>query len=86
MLNDELEIMSEIRPDRVVDCLGLFCPEPILRTRMEIDSMDSGEILEVIADDPSSEEDIKAWSKHTGHEILKVEKIDGEFHFFIKKR
>ncbi len=86
MLNNELKLMSEIKPDRVVDCLGLFCPEPILRTRMEIDTMGSGEILEVIADDPSSEEDIKAWSRHTGHEILKVEKKNGEFHFFIRKR
>jgi len=86
VLNNEFKLMSKIKPDRVVDCLGLFCPEPIFRTRTEIDSISTGEILEVIADDPSSEEDIKSWAKHTGHEILKIEKKGGEFHFFIRKK
>jgi TusA-related sulfurtransferase len=77
--------MHEIEADVVVDCLGLFCPEPILRTRLAIDSAEVGQIIEVIADDPSAENDIKAWAKHTGHEILKIDKVDGEFHFFIRK-
>ena len=77
--------MHEIKADLVVDCLGLFCPEPILRTRLAIDEVEVGQIIEVIADDPSAENDIQSWAKHTGHEILKIEKIDGEFHFFIKK-
>jgi TusA-related sulfurtransferase len=77
--------MHEVKADKVIDCIGLFCPEPVLRTRVAMDSLEIGEILEVIADDPSAEADIKAWAKHTGHEILKIERIDGEFHFFIKK-
>jgi TusA-related sulfurtransferase len=77
--------MSEIIVDRIVDCIGLFCPEPVLRTRNAIETVDIGKVIKVLADDPSSEEDIKAWAKHTGHEILKIEKKDGEFHFYIKR-
>jgi TusA-related sulfurtransferase len=77
--------MHKVKADKVIDCIGLFCPEPVLRTRVAIESLRVGEVLEVIADDPSSEADIKAWAKHTGHRILKVDKINGEFHFFIKK-
>ena len=70
---------------KVVDCVGLFCPEPILRTRLAIDSVEVGRIIEVIADDPSAKSDIKAWAKHTGHEIIRVDEIDGELHFLIKR-
>jgi tRNA 2-thiouridine synthesizing protein A len=77
--------MGDITPDRVVDCLCLFCPEPVLRTRKEIENISVGGILKVIADDPSSEEDIKAWAKHTGHELIRVEKVSREFHFYIRR-
>ncbi len=77
---------ESIEADRVLDCLGLFCPEPIYRTRMELDKLKKGQILEVIADDPAAEEDLKRFCKRTGQQLLKLEKDkDGAFHFLIKK-
>ena len=76
---------DQSKPDRNLDCLGLFCPEPVFRTRQEIDKMKVGEILEVVADDPAAEEDIKRWAKRTGHEILKFEKEGTILTFYIKK-
>ena len=59
---------------RTLDCIGLYCPMPVLKTRQEMDKLAIGEILEVLADDPAAEEDIKAWAKRTGQKILEIEK------------
>jgi TusA-related sulfurtransferase len=76
---------AEIVADSELDCLGLYCPIPIARTKEEIDKIKLGQVLKVEADDPAAEEDIKRWAKRTGHEILKFEK-DGTFlTFYIKK-
>lgn len=77
--------MSKVKPDRELDCIGLFCPEPIFRTRMELDTMEEGEILEVTADDPAAEEDIPRLARRLGHEILDVRKEGGKVVFLIKK-
>ena len=77
--------MSSAKPDRVLDCIGLFCPEPVFRTRMELDEMNVGEILEVTADDPAAEEDIKRLVKRLGHEIVGFETEGDQVKFLIKK-
>jgi len=68
---------SNIKPNRTLDCTGLYCPEPVFRTRVELDKMTSGEVLEVLADDPAAEEDIKSLVKRIGHELLKTESKGG---------
>ncbi len=70
---------------QVLDCIGLYCPMPILNTRQEIDKMAIGEILEVLADDPAAEPDIKSWAKRAGQRILGIEKTDEGLRFFIQK-
>ena len=73
-------------PAKTIDCIGLYCPEPVFRTREEISSISPGQILEVLADDPASESDIRSWAKHTGHELLSIEKVDGGFRFLIRRK
>ncbi len=73
------------RPDRTLDCIGLYCPEPVFRTREEISSVAVGEVLEVLADDPASESDIRSWAKHAGHELVSAEKVDGGFRFLVRR-
>ncbi len=73
------------KPDQELDCLGLYCPEPVFRTRQEIDKLAVGQVLEVIADDPAAEEDIKRLVKRLGQQLLELRKEDDRFHFFIKK-
>lgn len=76
---------NHIKPDMELDCVGLYCPEPVFRTRQEIDKLDVDQILEVIADDPAAEEDIPRLVKRLGHELLEICKEKDRFHFFIKK-
>ena len=68
-----------------LDCVGLYCPEPVFRTRLELDKLDVGDILEVYADDPASEEDIKSLVKRLGHELIEITKQDTVFRFLIRK-
>ncbi len=79
MLNQNITIKK-------LDCIGLYCPEPLFQTRESIDSIKIGGVLEVLADDPAAEEDIKRFVKRTGHEILEFSNDDGEVRFLIKKK
>ena len=68
-----------------LDCLGLYCPEPLFRTREEIDKIQVGEVLEVLSDDPAAEEDLKRFAKRAGHEILKFERKKDSLRFLIRR-
>jgi len=54
-------------------------------TRQEMDKLAIGEILEVWADDPAAEEDLKAWAKHAGQKILAIERADEGMRFLVQK-
>ncbi|TKJ26541.1 MAG: hypothetical protein CEE41_02105 [Hadesarchaea archaeon B3_Hades] len=73
------------KPDRTLDCLGLYCPEPVYKTRTELDKMKIGEIIEVLADDPAAEADIRSFVKRLEQELLSVSKEGNKFSFLIKK-
>lgn len=71
--------------DKIIDVRGLYCPEPVFRTKIEIEKLGIGDKLKIIADDPESEEDITNWAEKTGHNLLSVQKKDNELEFVIKK-
>ena len=77
--------MSEIAPNAELDCIGLFCPMPIARTKEEIENIEVGQVLKVEADDPAAEEDIARWAKRAGHQVLKLEKSGNIITFLIKR-
>ena len=72
-------------PTKTIDVRGLFCPEPVFRTKIEIERMTIGNTLRVIADDPASEEDISRWVNRNGHQLLGIKKSDKDLEFTIKK-
>jgi tRNA 2-thiouridine synthesizing protein A len=72
-------------PKRTLDCVGLFCPEPLYRTRKNIEALEVGEILEVLADDPTAAKDIARFAKRSGHEVVSFEDEDGQLRFLIKR-
>lgn len=78
--------MSDVsKPVKTLDCIGLYCPQPLLQTREQIDTIAVGEILEVLSDDPAAEEDLKRFAKRTGQQIIEFENKDGILRFLIKK-
>ena len=72
-------------PDMKIDCLGLFCHIPILKTREVIKRMSAGQVLEMVSDDPASEADMKSWSTRTGHHLLEVERHGAVYRFLVRK-
>jgi len=70
---------------KTLDVRGLFCPEPVFRTKIEIEKLASGDVLKVVADDPESEEDISRWISRTGHQLLSINKNQKDLEFIIKK-
>lgn len=76
--------MSE-SPEKKLDATGLFCPEPVFRTKIEIEKMRVGEVLTVSADDPAAEDDISRWVNRNGHELLNMSKEGNTITFQIKK-
>jgi tRNA 2-thiouridine synthesizing protein A len=74
-----------VAPDKTLDCLGLFCPMPVLKVREELKTLAAGQTLEMLSDDPASEADMQSWSARTGHELLVVEKDGPVFRFVVRK-
>lgn len=77
--------LIKLVPNKEIDCVGLYCPEPIFRTRTTLDEMEKGEILKVTADDPAAEEDLKRLAKRLGHEVLEITHDGDEVTLYIKK-
>ncbi len=69
-----------------VDCVGLFCPVPVMRAKGEIDELEDGNLMELIADDPASQEDIPRWAKRAGHLLVMMRQDGEQFHYLIQKR
>jgi len=74
-----------IQVDKVLDCKGLACPMPIVKTKKEIDTLQSGQVLEIHATDKGAKSDLTAWAKSGGHELLQEAEDNGVFKFWMKK-
>ena len=73
------------RTNKKLDCVGLYCPEPVFNTRLALDEMEIGETIEVSADDPAAESDIQNLVKHLGQEIISTTKEGNTVKIVIKK-
>jgi tRNA 2-thiouridine synthesizing protein A len=74
-----------VNPDRQIDCTGLFCPMPIVKTREAMTQMTAGQILAMLSDDPASDPDMRSWAQTTGHELLDVSRNGAVYRFVIRK-
>jgi tRNA 2-thiouridine synthesizing protein A len=74
-----------VTPDQTLDCSGLACPMPILKTKKAVDGLQIGQVLKMIATDPGSTSDMEAWTQKTGHELVASEQENGKFVFYIKR-
>lgn len=77
--------MDVIKEDQVLDCTGMLCPMPIVKTKKAIDGLQPGQILKMIATDAGAPPDIAAWSRQTGNELLLSTEEGEKFIFFLKK-
>ena len=71
--------------DQELDTRGMFCPIPILKTKVAIDKLRPGQVLKVIATDPGSVRDMQAFAKQTKNPLLNSEVAGKEYIFFLRK-
>ena len=72
--------LEELRPSRTVDARGLFCPLPVYKARQAMLEAKPNEVIELLADDPSAEEDLRRWARRTGNRLLSVERLPDDQH------
>lgn len=72
--------------DKEIDTRGLNCPLPVLRAKKALAELASGQVLKIVATDPGSIRDFKAFCKQTGNELLAQETVNGEFIHFLRRR
>ena len=62
----------------------LLCPLPVIRTQDKVKQLQAGDVLEVICTDPGVMQDIPAWCRINGHQLLTAEQVDGEYVLTLK--
>jgi tRNA 2-thiouridine synthesizing protein A len=70
----------------ILDCKGLSCPMPIVKTAIAIKRLQPGELLEVLATDPGSVADFAAWTRATGNPLVEQGAEGGTYRFVIRKK
>lgn len=68
--------MENIKIDKNLDIRGVKCPYTLVKTKLAVESIEVGQVLEIILDYPEASESIPAAMLNYGHAVLKVEKIN----------
>jgi TusA-related sulfurtransferase len=72
-----------------LDAKGLSCPLPVVKARLEMEKLATGDVLQVLATDPGSVADFENWTKMSGHQLLESSQAtteDGEvYRYLIRK-
>jgi tRNA 2-thiouridine synthesizing protein A len=84
-MSDVKKAPEGLTPAAVLDAKGLSCPMPLLKTKKEINKINTGEILRVDGTDPGSRNDIPGWCARSGHEYLGEKEETGYMSFFVQK-
>jgi len=74
-----------VTPAATLDAQGLSCPLPVVKARLEMEKLGTGEVLEVLATDPGSVSDFANWSKMSGHELMASSEDGGVYTYLIRK-
>lgn len=75
----------EIPEHKVLEVLGLRCPEPVMLLRKTMRHMQQGEILLIIADDPATKRDIPSFCQFMDHRLVKSEVTCPPFKYWVAK-
>ena len=77
--------MNVLREDKVLDCSGMLCPVPVIKTSKAIKELEVGQVLKLIATDPGAPSDMEAWSRQTGNELMDSQEDGGKYIFYLRR-
>ena len=75
----------EIDVDLELDLSGLQCPMPLLKAKLALNSLQSQQVLKVVATDPGSEKDFHLFAEQSDHQILDFQKDETAYFYWIRK-
>ena len=75
----------DVQADHHMDATGLFCPEPVMMLHNKVREMAGGDLLEIVATDPSTERDIPKFCQFLGHQLVASMNSDDRFYYLIRK-
>ncbi len=77
---------DEIKPDKVIDIRGQVCPYTFVRSKLAIEKMNIGEVLEIVLDHRPAVDNVPRSMENEGQKVLKIEQTgDKEWHIFVRK-
>lgn len=85
MAESSVKPAAETTEDRTLDCRGLLCPMPIVKTGKAIKDLQPGEVLKVLATDRGAIADIPAFAEDTGNSLLNWHQDGSDLVFYIRK-
>ncbi len=85
MVESTIERTTEISVDRTLDCRGLLCPMPIVKTGIELRGLAPGQVLKVVATDRGAIADMPAFASDTGNRLLGWHQDGSDLVFYIRK-
>lgn len=74
-----------LSPDAEINVIGLQCPQLLLKTKQALAQMHSGQILHIVANDPSAKIDFAVFADRSHNELLDSREENGIFHFMLRK-
>ncbi|OHB36184.1 MAG: preprotein translocase subunit TatB [Planctomycetes bacterium GWA2_40_7] len=77
--------MSETGIDEKIDLRGVLCPINFVKTKLKLEMMKSGQVLEVTLDDGEPMRNVPRSIKEEGHKVIKVEQFDDGYKIFVRK-
>lgn len=75
-----------IEADHILDATGLLCPEPVMMLHKVVRDMSTGEVVQVVATDPSTQRDIPRFCDFLGHTLLLHDECDGSYRYWLRKQ
>lgn len=85
MTDKPIDSAEQPVPAVTLDACGLFCPEPVMMLHNKIRDMGQGDILKLVATDPSTTRDVPRFCQFLGHELLKDELREDHYYYYIRK-
>ena len=77
--------MTTLQEDKLLDCSGMLCPVPVIKTSKAIKEIQIGQVLKMISTDPGAPPDMVAWARQTGNELLDSHQESGKFVFYFRR-
>jgi tRNA 2-thiouridine synthesizing protein A len=71
--------------DKVLDCSGMLCPVPVIKTSKAIKEIEVGQLLKMISTDPGAPPDMEAWTRQTGHQMVDSHQEGENYIFFFRR-